>query len=50
MKIEWRGDSSLGWHIYAGPSLFLVAEGSGWSRPFGKLVYLAAKVYYWFVR
>lgn len=33
---RWQDRSAGGWRIGVGPSGFLLVEGSGWSRPFGR--------------
>jgi len=48
MSIQWRQQGIEDWHIYYGQSLFLVAEGSGWSRSFGRVIYHIARVWFWF--
>lgn len=35
-NVRWTDREAAGWRIDEGPSRFLIAEGSGWSRKIGR--------------
>ena len=38
-KLYWNAVPGKDWHIYYGRSMFLVAEGPGWTHDFGFTLY-----------
>lgn len=42
-KVHWQDRPALSWRIGFGISSFLVAEGSGWSRPMGRALFADLK-------
>lgn len=40
MVYQWTDKEAMGWRIDEGPSRFLIAEGSGYSRSIGLALFL----------